>query len=308
MSYTLLAGGTGAAKFLRGLYQVVNPADLTVIVNTGDDWVVWGLSISPDLDTITYALAEVLDERQGWGVVDDTFHCLTTMAALGCETWFNLGDKDLATHLYRTDRLREGQTLSQVTDEIRRRLGVPSRILPMSDQEVATRVLTPDGWLAFQEFFVREKGLAEVLDVAYEGVTRARPAPGVVESISRAAAVIVCPSNPISSIGPILAVPGIREALAATPARVVAVSPIVAGAPVSGPAGAMMKAKGLVISSVGVAQAYREWLDLLVVDHQDSSLTPEIEALGIRAVVGDTLMRDRETEVTLARAVLGVLP
>ncbi len=308
MSYTLLAGGTGAAKLLRGLCQVVNPAELIVIVNTGDDWVVWGLSISPDLDTVTYALAGVLDERKGWGVRDDTFHCLATMAALGRETWFNLGDKDLATHLYRTDRLREGQTLSQVTDEIRRHLGIPSRILPMSDQEVATRVLTPDGWLAFQEFFVREKGLAEVLDVTYEGAARSRPAPGVVESISKAAAVIVCPSNPISSIGPILAVPGIREALAATPAPVVAVSPIVAGAPVSGPAGAMMKVKGLPASSVGVAQAYLGWLDLLVLDQQDSALTPEIEALGIRAVVADTLMRDRDTEVALARAVLGALP
>ena len=307
MSYTLLAGGTGAAKLLRGLCQVVNPAELTAIVNTGDDWVVWGLSISPDLDTVTYALAGVLDERKGWGVRDDTFHCLATMAALGRETWFNLGDKDLATHLYRTDRLREGQTLSQVTDEIRRHLGIPSRILPMSDQEVATRVLTPDGWLAFQEFFVREKGLAEVLDVTYEGVARARPAPGVVETISKATAVIVCPSNPISSIGPILAVPGIREALAATPAPVVAVSPIVAGAPVSGPAGAMMKAKGLPASSVGVAQAYRGWLDLLALDQQDSALTPEIEALRIRAVVTDTLMRDRDTEASLARAVLGAL-
>ena len=307
MKYTSLAGGTGAAKLLRGLCQVVNPADLTVIVNTGDDWVVWGLSISPDLDTVTYALAGVLDERKGWGVRDDTFHCLATMAALGRETWFNLGDKDLATHLYRTARLREGHTLSQVTDEIRRRLGIPSRILPMSDQEVATRVLTPDGWLAFQEFFVREKGLAEVLDVTYEGAARSRPAPGVVEAISKAAAVIVCPSNPISSIGPILAVPGIREALTATPAPVVAVSPIVAGAPVSGPAGAMMRAKGLPASSVGVAQAYRGWLDLLVLDQQDSGFTPEIEALGIRAVVTDTLMRDRDTEVALARAVLGAL-
>ncbi len=303
-----LAGGTGAAKFLRGLCRVVAPEDLTIIVNTGDDWVVWGLSISPDLDTVTYTLAGLIDETRGWGVRDDTFRCLAVMAALGRETWFNLGDKDLATHLYRTDRLREGNTLSQVTDEIRRRFEIRSRILPMSDQRVATRVLTPDGWLAFQEFFVREKGQFEVQDVTYERSESAGPAPGVVEAISEAAAVIVCPSNPISSIGPILAVPGIEEALATTQAPIIAVSPIVGGGPVSGPAGKMMQAKGLPVSPVGVAQAYERWLDILVLDRQDSALASEVHALGIRAVVTDTLMRDRQTEVSLARAVLNTLP
>jgi LPPG:FO 2-phospho-L-lactate transferase len=307
MKYTALAGGTGAAKFLRGLCRVLAPEDLTVIVNTGDDWVVWGLSISPDLDTVTYTLAGLIDETQGWGVRDDTFRCLAVMAALGRETWFNLGDKDLATHLYRTDRLREGNTLSQVTDEIRRRFGIRSRILPMSDQRVATRVLTPDGWLAFQEFFVREKGQLEVQDVAYERSESAGPAPGVVEAISQAAAVIVCPSNPISSIGPILAIRGIQDTLAATRAPIVAVSPIVGGGPVSGPAGKMMLAKGLPVSPVGVAQAYEKWLDILVLDRQDSALASEVQALGIRAVVTDTIMRDRQTEVSLARAVVRAL-
>ena len=307
MSYTLLAGGTGAAKLLRGLCRVVPPENLTVIVNTGDDWGVWGLHISPDLDTVTYTLAGLIDETKGWGVKDDTFRCLAAMAALGRETWFNLGDKDLATHLYRTDRLREGHTLSQVTDEIRRHLGIRSRILPMSDQRIATRVLTPDGWLAFQEFFVREKAQPTVLEVAYEGSQAARAAPGVVEAISEARGVIVCPSNPISSIGPILSVPGIQEALGATQASIVAVSPIVGGAPVSGPAGAMMQAKGLPVSPLGVAQAYEKWLDLLVIDRQDAPLVSEIEALSIRAVMTDTLMRDRQTEVALARALLEAL-
>jgi len=307
MSYTLLAGGTGAAKLLRGFCYVIDPSDLTVIVNTGDDWVVWGLSISPDLDTVTYTLAGLIDETRGWGVRDDTFRCLAVMAALGRETWFNLGDKDLATHLYRTDRLREGNTLSQVTDEIRRRFGIRSRILPMSDQRVATRVLTPDGWLAFQEFFVREKGQLEVQDVAYERSESAGPAPGVVEAISQAAAVIVCPSNPISSIGPILAIRGIQDSLAATRAPIVAVSPIVGGGPVSGPAGKMMLAKGLPVSPVGVAQAYEKWLDVLVLDRQDSALASEVQAFGIRAVVTDTIMRDRQTEVSLARAVVRAL-
>jgi len=302
-----LAGGTGAAKLLRGLCYVIDPSDLTVIVNTGDDWVVWGLSISPDLDTVTYTLAGLIDETRGWGVRDDTFRCLAVMAALGRETWFNLGDKDLATHLYRTGRLREGNTLSQVTDEIRRRFGIRNRILPMSDQRVATRVLTPDGWLAFQEFFVREKGQLEVQDVAYERSESAGPAPGVVEAISQAAAVIVCPSNPISSIGPILAIRGIQDSLAATRAPIVAVSPIVGGGPVSGPAGKMMLAKGLPVSPVGVAQAYEKWLDVLVLDRQDSALASEVQALGIRAVVTDTIMRDRQTEVSLARAVVRAL-
>ncbi len=308
MKYTALAGGTGAAKLLRGLCQVIDPSDLTVIVNTGDDWMVWGLSVSPDLDTVTYTLAGLIDETRGWGIRDDTFRCLAVMATLGRETWFNLGDKDLATHLYRSDRLREGNTLSQVTDEIRRRVGIRSRILPMSDQRVATQVLTPDGWLAFQEFLVKEKGRLEVRDVAYERSESARPAPGVVEAISHASAVIVCPSNPISSIGPILAIRGIQDSLAATQAPIVAVSPIVGGTPVSGPAGKMMLAKGLPVSPVGVAQAYEKWLDILVLDRQDSALASEVQSLGIRAVVADTIMRDRQTEVSLARAVLKVLP
>ncbi len=308
MKYTALAGGTGAAKLLRALCYVIDPSDLTVIVNTGDDWVVWGLSVSPDLDTVTYTLAGLIDETRGWGIRDDTFRCLAVMATLGRETWFNLGDKDLATHLYRTERLREGHTLSQVTDQIRERLGVRSQILPMSDQRVSTQVLTPDGWLAFQEFFVREKGRLEVRDVAYERSESAGPAPGVVEAISHAVAVIVCPSNPISSIGPILAIRGIQDSLAATQAPIVAVSPIVGGAPVSGPAGKMMLAKGLPVSPVGVAQAYEKWLDILVLDRQDSALASEVQSLGIRAVVTDTIMRDRQTEVSLARAVLKALP
>ena len=305
--FVALAGGTGAAKFLRGLCHVVPPEDLIVIVNTGDDWVVWGLYVSPDLDTVTYALAGLIDETKGWGVKDDTFRCLAAMASLGEETWFNLGDKDLATHLFRTEQLRKGWTLSRVTESLRQKLSVRSRIFPMSDDHVATRILTPDGWLAFQEFFVRDKGLANVLEVTYDGARDARPAPDVVEAISRARAVIVCPSNPVSSIGPILALPGIRETLATTPARVVAVSPIVGGAPLSGPAGTMMRARGLPVSPVGVALAYQGWLDVLVFDRQDAALGPEVEALRIRTVTTETLMRDRHAEIALARDVVEML-
>lgn len=304
---TALAGGTGAAKFLRGLAGVVEPGAVTVIGNTGDDCLIWGLHVSPDVDTVTYALAGLLDEAKGWGVRDDSFHCLAAMAALGQETWFNLGDRDLATHLFRTERLRAGQTLTEITDAIRRSLGVRSRILPMSDQPVRTRVLTPEGWLGFQEFFVREKARVELLDVTCEGAAHARPAPGVIEAIHGARAVIVCPSNPITSIGPILAVPGVIQALGETRAKVLALSPIVGGAPVSGPAGKLMAAKGLPVSSVGVAMAYRGWLDLLVIDRQDESLVPDIEKLGVAPVLAPTLMTDRESEAALARAVLEAL-
>ena len=299
-----LACGTGAAKFLRGLTAVVPPEQVTVIGNTGDDTRIWDLHISPDLDTVTYALAGLLDEGKGWGIRDDAFRCLAAMAALDVDTWFNLGDRDLATHLFRTKRLRAGQSLSEVTEAIRRALGVRSRILPASDSPVATRVLTPGGWLGFQEFFVMEKAQPEVLDVAYSGADQASPAPGVLEAIRKASAVVICPSNPITSIGPILAVPGIAEALAATSARVLAISPIVGGAPVSGPAGKLMGAKGLPVSAVGVAQLYRPWLDILVLDHRDEGTAPDVARLGITPVITETIMTDRRAEAALARAAL----
>ncbi len=307
MRITALAGGTGAAKFLRGLTTVVPLEQVTVIGNTGDDTLIWGLHISPDLDTVTYALAGILDETKGWGVRGDSFRCLAAMAALGRETWFNLGDRDLATHVLRTERLRAGESLTEVTEAIRRALGVRSGILPATDFPVRTRVLTPQGWLGFQEFFVREKALLDVLDVAYDGADEARPAPGVVEAIAEARAVILCPSNPITSIGPILAVPGIAEALTATRAKVLAISPIVGGAPVSGPAGKLMAAKGLPVSALGVAQLYSAWLDLLVIDTRDQGLAPHLLGLGIRPVVTDTIMTDRRREAALGRAVVEAL-
>jgi LPPG:FO 2-phospho-L-lactate transferase len=304
---TALAGGTGAAKFLRGLLTFADPDLLTVIGNTGDDIELWGLHVSPDLDTVTYTLAGLIDESKGWGIRGDTFQCLAAMSAFGYQAWFNLGDRDLATHLVRTDALRRGLPLSEVTDAIRRALGVKSRILPMSDQPVRTMIRSPAGWLRFQEFFVREKAQVEVLDVTCEAAEAARPAPGVLEAIREARAVIVCPSNPITSIGPILAVPGIAEALAATRAPVLAVSPIIGGAAVSGPAGALMAARGLPVSALGVARAYREWLDILVIDRRDRGLTHDLLGLGVSPVVADTLMTDRESEGALARAVVEAL-
>src|SRR5262249_34345861 len=216
MRITALAGGTGAAQLLRRLARAIDPRALTVIVNTGDDAEVWGLHVSPDLDTVCYTLGGVIDEAKGWGLRDETFHALDQIARFGEPAWFNLGDRDLATHLHRTRRLRAGQTLTAITRDIAQALGVTATVLPMSDDPVRTRILGPDGWLAFQEYFVREKAQVDVRAVSYAGAPRATPAPGVLDALRNADAVLVCPSNPITSIGPILAVPGIVEALQAT--------------------------------------------------------------------------------------------
>ena len=203
MKITALAGGTGAAKLLRGLGRVLDPRDLTVVVNTGDDTEIWGLHVSPDLDTVCYTLGGVIDERKGWGLTDETFHALDQIARYGEPVWFNLGDRDLATHLHRSRLLREGRSLTQITRAIAQALGVTATVLPMSDQPVRTRILGPDGWLAFQEYFVREKAQVEVRAVNYAGAPAARPAPGVLDALRTADAVLLCPSNPITSIGPI---------------------------------------------------------------------------------------------------------
>lgn len=307
MKITALAGGTGAAKLLRGLSRVIDPRDLTVIVNTGDDAEIWGLHVSPDLDTVCYTLGGVIDEGKGWGLTDETFHALDQIARFGEPVWFNLGDRDLATHLHRTRLLREGHSLTQVTRAIVQALGVTATVLPMSDQPVRTRILGPDGWLAFQEYFVREKAQVDVRAVNYAGAPTARPAPGVADALRTADAVLVCPSNPITSIGPILAVPGLVEALQATEATVAAVSPIVGNDAVSGPAGRLMAGAGLPVSATGVARAYAGWLDLLVLDERDRDLAPEIRIAGATPVPAPTMMSSRDAEVTLARAVLGAL-
>ena len=217
MNIVALAGGTGAAKLVRGLARLIDPRALTVIVNTGDDALVWGLHVSPDLDTICYALSGALDTARGWGLRDESFHALAHMARFGEPTWFNLGDRDLATHLHRSRLIREGRTLTEATASVAAGLGAGATVLPMSDQPVRTRILGADGWLDFQEYFVRDKAQAEVREVRYAGADTARPASGVLEAIGAADAVIVCPSNPITSIGPILAVPGIAEGLGVRP-------------------------------------------------------------------------------------------
>jgi LPPG:FO 2-phospho-L-lactate transferase len=304
MRVTALAGGTGAAKLVRGLAACIAPRNLTVIGNTGDDAEIWGLHVSPDLDSVTYALAGCLDDRRGFGLADESFRCLDAMGRLGADTWFSLGDRDLATHLVRTRALRDGRPLSRVTADLARRLEVATRILPMSDDPVRTRVRTPEGWLGFQEYFVRERAKVEVLEVAYEGAAAAAPAPGVVEAIRDAPVVVVCPSNPVTSVGPILAVPGIVAALSSRRGPTIAVSPIVGGAAVSGPAGDLMRARGLPVSPLGIARAYAPWLGTLLVDARDGSLRAELLRLGVSPVVADIVMGDPAREIALARAVL----
>jgi LPPG:FO 2-phospho-L-lactate transferase len=307
MRLVALAGGTGAAKLLRGLDALLERGAMTVVGNTGDDAEIWGLHVSPDLDTVCYTLGGLLDEERGWGLRDESFRTLGEMVRFGEPTWFNLGDRDLATHLHRTRLLAEGRSLSEVTAKLAADLGVRHAVLPMSDQPVRTRVLGPDGWLGFQEYFVREKTQVEVRAVEYAGAPEARPAPGLVEAIGTADAVLVCPSNPVTSVGPILSVPGIVEALHSTRAPVLAISPIVGGRAVSGPAGRLMAARGLPVSALGIAQCYADWLDILMIDDEDAALAPSIEAAGTRPVVASTLMAGRVEEMRLARRVLEAL-
>jgi len=304
MRVLTLAGGTGAAKLIRGLATCMPQRDLTVIGNTGDDTEVWGLRVSPDLDTVMYALAGLLDVERGWGLAGETFNCLAAMATHGADTWFNLGDRDLATHLTRTRALDDGQSLATVTARLAGNLGVAACILPMSDEPVRTMIRIPGGRLTFQEYFVREKALVEVVGVDYEGAATARPAPGVIEAIRTADVIVVCPSNPVTSVGPILAVPGIVEALRSTAAPVVGVSPIVGGAAVSGPAAALMRVRGLAVSPLGVAAAYAPWLRRLLIDERDQACAPELARAGVEADPADIIMTTRAHETALARRIL----
>jgi LPPG:FO 2-phospho-L-lactate transferase len=301
---TVLAGGVGAARFLRGLIDVVDAAQITIVGNTGDDEEFLGLHVSPDLDTVVYTLADVVDPEQGWGIADDTYTVLKQARRLGEEAWFLLGDQDLATHLKRTRMLREGRTLSEATEAIARSFGLRCLLLPMSDERVRTAVTTDAGELSFQEYFVRRRQQDEVRALRFDGAEAARPAPGVLDAIAGSDAVIVAPSNPLVSIGPVLAVPGIRQALRDTRAPVAAVSPIVGGRALKGPAGRMLTSLGHESSAAGVARLYADFLDTMVLDQTDEKLVPEVEALGVRAVVTDTIMRDAVSRRALAEATL----
>lgn len=300
----VLAGGVGAARFLQGLVQVVPQEQITVIANTGDDREFYGLHVSPDIDIVMYTLAGLVDEKNGWGIVNDTHHTMQQLTQYGNEDWFTLGDRDLATHIHRTNLLRRGKTLSEVTDDIRRHLGLSLRILPMSDQLIATHIQTPRGLIHFEEYFVKYRSADEVQDVVFIGADAARPAPGVLDAIKQADAIFIAPSNPVVSIGSILSVPGIHDALHEASGMIIAVSPIVGGAPIKGPADKLMKGMGREVSAVGVARCYRDFLDVMVIDEQDADLVEAIEDLGIPTVVTNTIMSDLTAKTNLAQTVL----
>ena len=298
-----LAGGVGAARFLDGLTRMIEPERVFIIGNTADDAEIHGLHISPDLDTVTYTLAGLANPQHGWGVRGDSFRCLEALGRLGADTWFQLGDLDLATHLYRTDRLRQGATLSAVTSEITAALEVRSTLVPMSNERVRTRICTPSGELEFQTYFVMRRARDRVTAMSFEGASEAAPAPGLLDAIAEAEAVILCPSNPFVSIGPILAVPGIREALQRIRKRVLAISPIVGGRALKGPAARMMKSMGLRASAAEVAKLYQDFVGVFVLDEVDRKQAVQVEALEMRAVVTNTIMSGLREQKALARVV-----
>jgi LPPG:FO 2-phospho-L-lactate transferase len=312
-----LAGGVGAARFLAGLNRIVDPSDVVAIVNTADDDEFHGLHVSPDLDSVTYTLAGASNVAQGWGLEGETFATLDALDRYDVPTWFRLGDKDLATHLFRTQRLRAGVPLSGVTAEIAAAWGLRCQLLPMSDDRVRTRItVRRDGQgseapvteeLAMQRWFVGERAEPPVVSVRFDGAATAAPGPGVLDALREADTIVICPSNPVISIGPILAIPGIRDVLIARRSRVVAVSPIVGGAPVKGPADRLMGPLGIDVSCVGVAQAYAEFCSSLVIDAVDADRTAEVEAVGVRAVVTDTMMRSPEIAAALAAETLAAV-
>lgn len=300
----VLCGGIGGSRFLRALSTAIDPALITAIINTADDEEFYGLYVSPDPDIVTYALAGVVDEERGWGFRGETFRWLESMRRFGHETWFQIGDNDLATHLHRTRMLREGHPLSAIVADIARAFGVRARLLPMTDGRVRTFVHTDAGDLPFQRYLVQRHAADPVRAVTFVGAERARPAPGVEEALRDARAIFIAPSNPVASIGPILAVPGVRDALARAAAPRVAVSPIIGGRSLGPPAAEMLAGLGHRVDATGVAALYAGLIDALVIDTADEHLAPAVEALGIRAVVAPAVIRDDASRRRLAAVAL----
>ena len=299
-----LAGGTGGSKMVHGLALAGGQRDLSAIVNTGDDGEFFGLLVCPDLDINLYCLAGVVAER-GWGYADDTFHCLEGLSTYGREAWFGLGDRDLATHMHRTLLMRDGARLSDVVDDLRGRLGVEARVMPMTDDPVRTIITTPSGERRFQEYLVRDGAREEIDSIRIEGLDAAAPAPGVLEAIAEADLIVIAPSSPIVSIGTILGVPGVRDAVAARRDRVIGVSPIIGGAPVEGPAQKFLRGAGYAeCSARQMAEIYADVCATFVIDASDEAEAGAIEALGVRPVLTDILMPDRQARERLARVVI----
>lgn len=302
MNVVALAGGVGGAKLADGLSQVLDPRQLTVVVNTGDDFHHFNLLICPDLDTVCYTLAGLANPVTGWGRADETWSAMDTMKLLGAPTWFHLGDRDLGWHLERSRRIAAGQALSQITAHFCRIYGIASRVLPMSDDPVPTQVYTSDGVMSFQEYFVLHQCRPEVTGFTFEGIAQARPAPGVLEAIRDADLVVICPSNPWVSIDPILTVPGISPEVAAK--QVVAVSPIIAGKTIKGPAAKMFSELGFQPGAIAVAEHYAGMLNGFLIDRQDAELQGEIVSLGVRVAVEDIIMKDRRDRCRIAEKVM----
>ncbi len=301
---TVLSGGVGGAKLVLGLDSLLPGGELTVIANTGDDLTLFGLRICPDSDILLYTLANQAHPEQGWGIAGDSFRVLERVRELGGPGWFNLGDVDLGVHLYRTELQSQGLGLAEITRRLAQALGVRSRILPMCEQPVATRLETSAGTLGLQEYLVRRRAEPEVARISFAGADASSPGPGVLEAIARSRLIVVAPSNPLISIAPILAVPGIRAALRASRALRVAVTPLVAGRSLKGPTDRMLAQLGMAVSPLTIAQAYRDFLDVFVLDAQDRALLPEIEALGMRCLALPTVMHDLSAKQALARALL----
>ena len=306
---TALGGGVGAAKFLEGLCSVIGDEQLNVIVNTGDDICLNGLNISPDIDTVIYRLSGVIDKNKGWGLDGDTFNSLNSLERFGLDTWFNIGDKDIATHIYRTYLRGKGHTPTEITSKISEAFNIPQniKIIPMTDQDVETWIQTNEGEMHFQEYLVKRRMVPQVCRVTIRGINHASPAPGVIDLIKNARAVIICPSNPIISIGPIVQVRGVRDALKNTQAKVVAISPLVGGMPLKGPADRLMRGLGLEVSSAQIARLYSDFLDTMVIDIEDGHENQEIADLGLKTLVVDTVMSDSKKAATLASSVLELI-
>jgi LPPG:FO 2-phospho-L-lactate transferase len=303
---TALAGGVGASKLLLGLHDVIDSRDLTVIVNTGDDITLHGLKISPDLDIVTYTLAGIVDAAKGWGYRGETFHALKRLAAFGRINWFNLGDRDLATHIHRSAMLAEGKSLSEVAEAIRLALSVKARILPMCDQPVPTMIDIAEGELHFQEYLVKRRAEPVVRGIRFAGVGKARPAAGVLEAIREADRIVICPSNPLISIGPILAVHGVRDALRTRKENVIAVCPIVGGKSLKGPSDKMLAELGHEPSAFGVAKLYADFTGIFVIDPADKTQAEPIRKLGMKVEVIPTVMKTRAQKRKLARSLLAL--
>jgi len=299
-----LAGGVGGAKLAAGLQAALPLGDLSVVVNTADDFDLWGLHICPDLDTVMYTLGNRANSETGWGVAEDSFSALDMFSAYGEDIWFKLGDKDLATHILRTQKLRSGMRLTEITTRLAGALGVRSALLPMCDEPVSTVLKTPAGLLDFQEYFVRRGQRDEVLGAELRGIEDAHVTAEILEAVAHAEAIVLCPSNPVVSIKPILAVPGMRELLTGAPTPKVAVSPIIGGRALKGPADKMLRSLGYEVSPTGVAQVYEGMVDGMVIDRSDSKEVAQISALGMRVLITDAVMRDGTGRERLAREVL----